>query len=155
MPSEIDRLAQMYDRELPSAPVARESIEPRAAAQTDGAIVIVVPPAEDGIEDAIADGRAVRHDGWLVWTVAEPAEDWWRAANLCRARTLAGLRGWRLPTVGEARALRRAGVLPKVDSWTITRVVDGEGNWVAGADGRFSARDKHDASAHATCLRKG
>jgi hypothetical protein len=155
MPGEIDRVAAMQDLEPPSARVVRSSIQTRAAAQTDDAIVIVVPRAEDGIEDALADGRAVRHDGWLVWTVAEPAEDWWRAANLCRARTLAGMRGWRLPTVGEARALRRAGVLPKVDSWTITRVVGEDGNWVAGADGRFSARDKHDGSAHATCLRKG
>ena len=135
--------------EVPPRPAA-----PAPTAQGEGARVIVVPQS-DRLDDALASGRAVRHDGFVVWTEAEPADDWWRAANLCRARARAGLRGWRLPTVGEARALRRAGVLPKVDSWTLSRVVDGEGNWVAGADGRFTARAKHDGSAHAACLRPG
>lgn len=106
------------------------------------------------IENAIEAGLAERHGPWIVWMQAEPATDWWAAANLCRQRPLAGIRGWRLPTLTEARALRRAGGLPSVDSWTLTRAVDREGNWVAGADGRFVARDKHDAAGYAACVRK-
>ena len=153
MPNDVERIAAVHHVVPPPAPAAASANAP--APERDDSIVIVVPPAADDLDDAFADGRAIRHDDWIVWTQPEPAEDWWRAANLCRARTLAGLRGWRLPTITEARALRRAGVLPKVDSWTITRIVDGEGNWVAVADGRFEARDKHESSAHATCLRRG
>jgi hypothetical protein len=109
---------------------------------------------EAAIENAIEAGLAERHGVWVVWKEAEPAKDWWAAANLCRQRPLAGVRGWRLPTLTEARALRRAGGLPSVDSWTLTRAVDREGNWVASADGRFDARDKHDTSGHAACVRK-
>jgi len=108
----------------------------------------------DRLANAIDDGRIRRHDALFVWTEAEPASDWFEAANRCRARKVDGVRGWRLPTLGEARALRRAGVLPDVDAWTLSRVVDGEGNWVASAGGEFEGRDKSDATASAACVRR-
>jgi hypothetical protein len=70
---------------------------PESPADESRTLVVVHTP-DDRFEDALADGRAIRHDGMLVWTEALPADNWWRAANLCRARALAGLRGWRLPT---------------------------------------------------------
>jgi hypothetical protein len=135
--------------------VARVAPIAAAVAEPDEVIRIVVNTDADRIDDALADGRAQRHDGWIVWNEAEAANDWWGAANLCRQRSLAGLRGWRLPTIAEARALRRAGVLPKVDVWTLGRDRDSGGNWLAAADGTFEARAKDDTTGWAACVRKG
>lgn len=141
---------------LGDAPIEDVAIAaPPTAVAAEPDEVIQIHVSADPIDEAVADGRARRHEGWIVWNEAEAAHDWYRAANVCRQRALAGVRGWRLPTVAEARALRRAGVLPKVDVWTLGRDLDSGGNWLATADGPFEARDKHDAGGWAACVRKG
>ncbi len=154
----VEATTPIVEAAAPRAVKAPARVAPRAPApvvESDEVIRIAVNTNVDRIDDALADGRAQRHDGWIVWNEPQAANDWYRAANLCRQRPLGGLRGWRLPTVAEARALRRAGVLPKVDVWTLGRDLDTGGNWVADADGSFEARDKSDATGYAACIRKG
>lgn len=138
-----------------TVPTPTPAVEPVAAGE---ALAAVEPPARVGLADrlakAIESGRVRRHDALFVATEADPEIDWTAAANHCRARKVDGVRSWRLPTLGEARALRRAGALPDVDAWTLSRVVDGEGNWVATTDGDFEGRDKSEATAAAVCVRR-
>ena len=81
-------------------------------------------PASDrqALDVAVTQGR-IRELDLLLATQAYPTESTWRvAATRCRARSVNGVRGWRLPRVHELRRLSRHQVLPDGSFWTAARV---------------------------------
>lgn len=82
---------------------------------------MAAPSEPRPLDIAIAEGR-VRELDLLLATHPYPTESTWRAAaTRCRARSVDGVRGWRLPRVDELRALWRHKMLPYGLYWTIAR----------------------------------
>jgi hypothetical protein len=81
--------------------------------------------------------------------------DWYAAATACRARSVDGTRGFRLPSIDELRSLRRRGLVSSGrDQWSGTRVFGrARENWVLVARGGLTAVDKDASAAYVVCVR--
>jgi hypothetical protein len=108
----------------------------------------------DPMERAVADGRVATTDALYVVRGPDRAVDWYGAANHCRARSIAGVSDFRLPSLEELRMLRKADLAPDEAVWSGTRVAGERGsNWVLETRGTMSAQDKHDGRAQVMCVR--
>ena len=133
----------------PSAP------GPAAPAVSSMAESSASTPPPSALDRAVAEGRLGRLDGLYVVEGPDRAMDWYGAANTCRARSIDGARGFRLPSIDELRWLRRRGLVSGGrDQWSGTRVFGRpRENWVLVTKGGLSAVDKDESAAYVVCVR--
>lgn len=105
---------------------AEETAEPEPAdAEETAALEQPEPAPALGSEDAdvlaaaIAKGE-LQSLNLLVIAPDEGPSTWMSAANLCRKKRFQGVRGWRMPTLNELKALRKARMLGKERYWSAT-----------------------------------
>lgn len=79
------------------------------------------PSSEDAdvLAAAIAKGE-LQSLNLLVIAPDEGPSTWMSAANLCRNKRFQGVRGWRMPTLNELKALRKARMLGQERYWSAT-----------------------------------
>jgi hypothetical protein len=99
------------------------------AAADDGSRPLVPPPPRSDnealvIDQAISDGKIRSLDALLVLKVTTDAMTWDEAADHCRVRAVAGIRGWHLPSTTEIKRLRRSRMLGTLTYWTRSRNAD-------------------------------
>lgn len=125
-----------------------------AGPSTPAAVPVAAPPPS-ALDRAVAEGRLGHLEGLYVVEGPDRAMDWYGAANACRARSIDGTRGFRLPSIDELRWLRRRGLVSSGrDQWSGTRVFGrSRENWVLVARGGLSAVDKDESAAHVVCVR--
>jgi hypothetical protein len=94
-----------------------------------GAVEVPTPAAATpvsseavGLDAALASGRIRELDLLFVTQPYATSATWRASATRCRARTVNGVRGWRLPKVDELRKLARHQMLPDGVFWTSARV---------------------------------
>jgi len=110
------------------SPVAGQPIEPPLGAPPPPASPVADPPAESWgrPEDAPAvlaalETRQIRAvDTLLVSPMAEGSLDYPQAEAFCSTLDVAGLTGWRLPTIGQLNSLAWAKLLGTVAYWSHT-----------------------------------
>ena len=142
----------------PAAPA--EPPPPSPPVATDVPATTPPPPSYDEspspIEEAIVAGKLHELDLLLATAPYPDATDWWRAANRCKARSVLGVRGFRLPKPAELRRLRRANFVPDGTYWTMARVLDSEtpSNWTFDTKIGAMTPAPKTHSAQTLCVRK-
>jgi hypothetical protein len=117
------------------------------------------PPKATGVAaklgSAIAEDKVKVVDGDLFVLTGLPRDTttWDTADARCRARKIDGVAGWRLPSKGQVRALKRAGVIGNGSWWT--RATVGEDEVVAfdAGSGRMDQWLKIEPNARTVCVR--
>lgn len=113
-------------RFAPTTATSPASVEPRAQ-QAPRSPSPVVPDARVAAREAdesrriaaaLDDGKIHALDALLMRTAARAPEPFSDARRRCEHLDVAGLRGWRIPTLDELRALRRARLLPEGEFWS-------------------------------------
>lgn len=130
----------------PAAPVAKAppapSIEPQPT-----------PAPREPLAQAIGEGKVRVLDDIYVAPQHKGGLDWHDAANLCRYRSIDGVRGWRLPRLKQLRSIYMAGMLEHDSYWTISKAGEGR-NYVLDANaGRTEVWDKATATGRVVCVK--
>ncbi|EDM76539.1 hypothetical protein PPSIR1_23329 [Plesiocystis pacifica SIR-1] len=106
-PAQAEDTAEPADAEETAA---LEQPEPAPAPSSEDADVLAA---------AIAKGE-LQSLNLLVIAPDEGPSTWMSAANLCRNKRFQGVRGWRMPTLNELKALRKARMLGEERYWSAT-----------------------------------
>ena len=134
----------------PSTPVA--DVAPGGPAS--GVEPPPAPVPRDPLARAIGERRVRVLDDMYVAPQHKGGLDWRDAANLCRYRSIDGVRGWRLPRLKQLRSIYMAGMLGDASYWTISKAGEGR-NYVLDADaGRTEVWDKATATGRVVCVKK-
>ncbi len=122
----------------------------------DGGKLVPPPPHteddDDSLGAAIAAGRVHEAGELLVVLTGPSTVTWEEAATRCSRRKVAGLTRWRLATMGQLNALRRANVLTYGSFWSRSAVGTDEVLVLDAASGRTNRWLKIEPTGRVVCV---
>ncbi len=103
-------------------PVAKPKREPKPPKPLSPAEARKAARAASGLRGALKDGRVrASNENFAMVTAGGEETGWDDAKAACSGLDVDGVRGWRLPSRGEAQEIQRAKVAPREAYWTRQR----------------------------------
>lgn len=150
-----DDASEVASNDSADAPAPTPDPTPSDAAEADAKADEPPPgPRSYRVVDALA-ARKIRALDVLLMAVDRPKPaDYATAEAYCRELDIDGLRGWRLPHIGELSSLAQASMIPRGMYWSST-AADTFGDGRMAWNVRRSHAEPHDDDAIAVCVRGG